>query len=296
MAFSSSEAAFEGFRLTRERPALVVALTIFQLVASALMVPVMVGLLGPDLDAMKAQRGAEPTDLAGVMAVIEPVARIDAVLFPVALVLISVISCAIYRAVLRPERSRLGGVQFAADELRMLLLVVVLNLLWFAAVFGAGLGTGIVLAVLQAIAGGNADALAPPLIILVTIVVSIWFWVRFSLAAPMTFAERRIRVFPSWTMTRGRFWALFGAYVLAFALSLLVAFLGLAVYVGIAAVVGGGVSAAGQVSNPDFSSLSAYLTPVQVIYMIVSAIFYALTYVIVIAPAAVAYRDLPRAP
>lgn len=42
----------------------------------------------------------------------------------------------------------------------------------------------------------------------------IWLAVRLSLASPLTFDTRRVRVFGSFALTRGRFWSLLGAYLL----------------------------------------------------------------------------------
>jgi hypothetical protein len=37
-----------------------------------------------------------------------------------------------------------------------------------------------------------------------------WFALKFALAAPMTFAEGRVRFFGSWSLTKGQGWTLFG--------------------------------------------------------------------------------------
>jgi hypothetical protein len=156
---------------------------------------------------------------------------------------------------------------------------------------------GIVIGLVGAVgaaAGGPGGALLAVVGALVALGVSVWVFVRLSLAAPMTFAERKLRVFESWSLTRGHFWALFGAYLIAFVMGLVVSLLGLAIFFGVAVAVGGGVAAISGVFQPDFSSFAAYLTPLRIAYLIVNAGISALAYAILIAPGAVAYRELAR--
>jgi membrane-anchored glycerophosphoryl diester phosphodiesterase (GDPDase) len=46
----------------------------------------------------------------------------------------------------------------------------------------------------------------------------VWFQVRLSLAFPLTLLRREIVIGESWRLTRGRFWTLFGAYLVIFVL------------------------------------------------------------------------------
>ena len=43
---------------------------------------------------------------------------------------------------------------------------------------------------------------------------SVIILVRLSLAAPISFSEKRFTLLASWAATKGNFWPLFGAYVL----------------------------------------------------------------------------------
>src|SRR5690606_7555076 len=110
------------------------------------------------------------------------------------------------------------------------------------------------------------------------------------------FAEQRLRLFESWRLTRGKFWRLFGAYLLAGILALLVVVLGLVIYAAVAAVLtGGDISGVGQVFQPNMSSAGAYFTPAMIIYTAFAGILGAMQYVIMFAPGAVAYRALAGA-
>jgi hypothetical protein len=71
---------------------------------------------------------------------------------------------------------------------------------------------------------------------LLTMVVVVWLYLRFSLAAPMTFAESKLRLFESWSLTKGHVWSLL-------VVAILVGLMAGAVYVVLTLVgLGGGVA------------------------------------------------------
>ena len=111
-----------------------------------------------------------------------------------------------------------------------------------------------------------------------------------------TFAERRLAVFESWGLTRGQFWRLFGAYVLALACVVVVGFLALVVFTGAAGVVvlltGGQISDLGSILNPKDVTLRSYLSIGLIASMILSSVFSALWNAVMAAPGAVAYQQL----
>ena len=43
-----------------------------------------------------------------------------------------------------------------------------------------------------------------------------WFYVKLSLSFPLTLLRRRFVIGEAWTLTKGRFWTLFGAYFMIF--------------------------------------------------------------------------------
>ncbi|MGZ6016919.1 MAG: hypothetical protein ACXWKM_14365, partial [Phenylobacterium sp.] len=124
----------------------------------------------------------------------------------------------------------------------------------------------------------------------------VYVLVRLSLAPVATFAERRLAVFESWSLTRGQFWRLFGAYVLALACVVVVGFLALVVFTGAAGVVvlltGGKLADLGSILNPKDVTLSSYLSIGLIASMILSSVFSALWNAVMAAPGAVAYQQL----
>src|SRR4051812_26323705 len=103
MSFPVSDAAFEGFRIARERPKALLVWAIAYFVVSTLAVALMIKILGADAALLAnppAQNKMSPAEAARLLGVL---GKLYAILGPLALVFGSAMSCAVYRAVLRPE-------------------------------------------------------------------------------------------------------------------------------------------------------------------------------------------------
>lgn len=294
--FSPTDAALEGFRITREKPRLLLRWAVVYTLATLLSTVLLITYAGDTLMALRAAEESGETDPAfAVQALLK--------LLPLSLlglVFTSVIGAASFRVILRPEDDRFAYLRLGADEWRLVLLTLMFIALWIGATFVVVLALGIVGAIIGAIAavamGEGALEMVAALGALISLAVfPVWVWllVKFSLAWPMTFAERRIQLFRSWRVTRGHFWRLFGAYLLAVILAVVVFALVLVIYAGVAAVVtGGDLAAVGAVFGPDMSSAATYFTLPMVIYTVFVGAIGPLQYLILFAPAAIAYRDL----
>jgi hypothetical protein len=290
--FSPTDAAFEGFRITREKPQALMIWAVTYLVVSLVMVTGLITYFGPLLTELESLSAAAENDPAQAMALMQKMAPFYAVVLPVGLIVISVWTAAVYRIILRPEDKGFGYLKLGADELRLVLLTLIYVFLAmafsFVVIFAAGL-----LAAAAAVAGGAVAGIMGVLIFLGVMAAFVFVGVRLSLAGPMTFAEQRLRVFGSWALTRGQFWRLLGAYVLSIVLALVVVLLGMVIYAATAAIlVGGNLEAVGQVFQPDMTSVAAYFTPAMLIYVVFGAFLGAVQNAVVYAPAAVAYRQL----
>ncbi len=290
--FSPTDAAFEGFRITRERPQTLLVWAVAYLAVSLLMAFGLITFFGQTLTELEAMSAAAENDPAQAVALMQAMAPFYAVVIPVGLIIISVWTAAVYRIVLRPHDTGFGYMKLGADELRLVVLMFIYVLLAMAFTFVVIFAAGI-LAAAASVAGGAVAGLLGVVIFLAVMSSFVFVGVRLSLAGPMTFAEQRLRVFGSWTLTRGHFWRLAGAYVLSIILALVVVLLGMVIYAAVAAVlVGGNIEAVGQVFQPDMTSVGAYFTPAMLIYVIFGAFLGAVQNAVVYAPAAVAYREL----
>jgi hypothetical protein len=298
-AFSLTDAAFEGFRLTRERPRVVGAWALLYGLMSLVTGMVMIATVGPQFATLRdAARTGGPTDPAEAMRQFRVLAPFFATILPFVLIFWSVLTCAVYRAILRPEEVGLGRIRFGADELRMMGLTVILWLLMFLTIFLSALFAGI--GMMIAAAAGPLAGFLGNLISLATLGLSVWIWIRLSLAGPMTFLTGEIHVFRSWSLTHGHFWRLAGAYALAISLAVVVTLLVLVIFTATAGVFvtlgGHSLNDIGKVFETNTTSLAAYFTPAQILYQAFWAVLQVVIYAVLLSPAAVIYASLTGRP
>jgi hypothetical protein len=126
----------------------------------------------------------------------------------------AVLLTAAQRAVLRPEDSALASIRFGGDELRMIGLALFLGFLFFMFYFVASVILGIMF-VAVGIGAGAPIAMIPIVIVggVIIICVVLYFWVRVSLAFPLTLMRRRFVLGEAWRLSRGHFWSMLGGYL-----------------------------------------------------------------------------------
>lgn len=131
----------------------------------------------------------------------------------VSALVLAVLSCAAFRALLRPEPVGVAWLRIGWDELRMFGLFVVM----FIALMIAVLILVLLLMLLLTILGFVLSS-APPLHGIVSVLLCvaavcavIYVEVRLALMFPLTFVRRRLVIDEAWELSRGRFWTLFPA-------------------------------------------------------------------------------------
>lgn len=289
--FSASEAALEGFRITRENPRAFGAWVAVSLAVSVLGAVVTV-LMPPEVrHGLETLRADETPDMANLLDALIAVAPI----LILGLAIQCIMAAAVYRLIFRHDDTRFGYLRLGADELRLMGLTLIYIALFMALLVAVTLGAAVV-AALASFAGQAAGLFMGGVAELFSLGLVVFVLVRLSLAPVATFAERRLAVFESWRLTRGHFWPLFGAYVLALACIVVVGFLALVVFTGVAGVVvlltGGQLADLSSIFKPDETSIGAYFNPGLIAYMIVGSVFSALYYAVIAAPGAVAYERL----
>lgn len=288
-SFSAVDAAFSGFRIARERPMLVVVWAIMMGLVSLGMALVTVLTLGPTLVEIQALGQAAEADAQASLRLLGQMAPIFAITLPLSLLYYAIFQAASYRAVLRPGAGAMAYLRLGGDEVRQILVLIIQ---WAAAfgVYVVGVFAVVTLVALASVADQGALAAAAGILGGLGLIGALVFlFVRFSLAGPQTFAQGRVNIFGSWRLTRGRFWPILGAHLLAAIMGIIVWILVMAIATAAVALFGGGLSAVGQIWSPDTSSLEAYFTPARLIFVLFSGPLAALTTLIFYAPAPTIY-------
>jgi hypothetical protein len=273
--FSPSDAALEGFRLTRERPGTVLAWSAVYFIGVLLIGVVMMASLDPNfIDVVKKGEltTRDPEEVGAMLAQSWP-----AFLLVLALTvfLLSVIMAGIYRLVLRPNERGFAHLRLGKDELRL----TAVNML----LFGVGilcLFVGFMLTALAERSGTVVGLLVGALGVAFTV----WLGVRLSLATPMTFAVHKISVREAWSLTRGYFWRLFGMILLAVIFYVIIWFL-ITIIAFVIVQLAGGQEAIATLHSPVAVIAFVATLAIQLLLPILQV-------VMIYSPLAVAYQQV----
>lgn len=291
MAFSATEAAFEGFRVVRRHPMALVFWALFYVVVMAVAFAVVGGnLIGLTAAAERLESaGGAPTP-EDFMPLMQGYMSVFAVLAPISLAASAVLYAAIVRSVLRPTETAFGYMRVGMDEVRVLVVSLALLVLFMVA---GGLAT-VIIGVLVGFAAAGGGAVIWILVVLATlaaIAAGIWLAVRLSLAIPITVAERRLAILDSFKVTKGRFWPLLGMALLAGVMSLVVSLLGSLIFLPVEMATGG-LKALTALEGQGMAAMFQAAWPAIVGWVVVNAILSALQVAVVYAPFSAAYRDI----
>ena len=299
MSFSATEAAFEGFRLVRRNPLALVAWSLLYAVVSVASLFAMSRAMGPlarvteMAEAMEGVTSPPPADVAALFQAMGSLFLSIGWLFPVSIIVSAMLAAAVARGVLHPRAGGFGYLRLGMDEVRVVVVTVVLSLLWiilFAAlIFAVGLAAGL------AQASGNRIAVLVAVVVgLAGVALSIWLAVRLCLAVPITVAQKRIAIFDSFPVTKGRFWPLLGMIILTAVMVVIIGVLSSIITMPLAMMSGLAPWSLGS-DGSDLAALQARFditNPWVIASAFVEAVVYALTVGVLYAPFAAAYRDI----
>lgn len=289
MSFSATEAAFEGFRVVRRHP----AAALFWGVAYLAMFLAMFGLGAGHWAAFMASAESLQSGSGSPQAQLEAIGEAYAAMFggiawiiPVGLILSAVLSAAVARSVLRPDQTRWGYLRLGMDEVRVLIVTLIVSL-------GLGLASGIAMTVVTALAASGQPilTLAGLLAGLAAIGGVIWLAVRLSLAVPITVDTGKIAVMESFKATKGRFWPLLGMAILAFVMSMVVSILGGIISAAVN-LAGGGIEGLARFSGQSSVEILAQAWLPILLWSVVNAFLSALQVAVIYAPFSAAWLSI----
>jgi hypothetical protein len=296
--FSPTDAAFEGFRFTRERPGAVAAwagATLGFNLCSALLGALIGGSAMVDF---KNLAQAQPFDMGAFAALLPRLLPALAVT-----VLINMAGSAmVYPSAVRSFMGHDRSVTFKVgeDERRILLILLGYGLVYFV----ISAITGLCFGFLENIAGAFSDAAARFLAFLAPVAsfaLPTLVIVRLSLAPVIAVDRKRIRWKESWVSTKGHFWPLTGSLLLSIGLYSIVVFVGLLVVMSLAQVLSiptHGAISAGSLAGAGRDTLADLIKPAAIFAELITATMVAMLLPVIFGPLVRAYQayDAPDAP
>jgi len=302
VAISVGGAVGAGFNLIGRRPLAVIAWGLFLVVAVVIIEILAFLLFGVQTAATTL--GVTPSPAMLLTLVEQSAAR---TLFVIALELpvTAIVTGAVMRAVLEPDHRGFASMRFGDQEGALVLLFLLYIPIWIGVMVVSFIAVGacLLLGGLLARFSGALGGLVSALLIIGYCLGLMWVSLRFSMAAPMTFADHRVRFLSSWEATRGEGWRLFGlAWLLVLigigvGLALLIVFgILMALVFGVALGAAGGAQA--FQSNPV--GALATLGPLMLLLLLFGLAIYGVVIgclqAIFGAPWAEVYRQLKGSP
>lgn len=275
--FSPSNAALEGFRLTREHPGVMLAWSAVYFGGILVIALTMMAMLGPQFIGL-ARKGqlmnADPEAAATMLLQSWP-----AFLLVVAMtaLLMSILAAGVMRLVLRPTEHGFAHLRLGKDELRLTAANLLCILIYLV--------SGIVAVVLSA-GAAQSGAVGAAVATLLTFAFAVWVGVRLSLLLPTVFVNGVISFKTAWAETKGRFWPLLGMIALAVEFSIVVQIAFGAISFSVVRLSGG------EAAVQDITMLTPAAALAVVITMILQFLLWVLQIVMIYGPFAVAQREI----
>lgn len=282
--FSFTEAAFEGFRFTRERPGAVAAWA-----AATFVFNLATGVLGALVggDALRAfQAMARGPDMSQVLPLLLPAVPALAVTILMELFGASIVYASALRSCIGIDQKvtfRLG-----ADERRLFMLLVGYGVIYWVFTVITGMMFGLAENIAEALSPSVANFLAflAPIALFCLPLIVI---VRLSLAPVIAVDRKRISLKESWVSTNGHFWPLAGSLILSIGLFLVVAFVALMLVMILTELASIGTH--GVIARPgDLFNPEATFGPAVVFGEVVTAVCIGLLLPVLLGPLVRAYQ------
>ncbi len=286
--FSASDAAFSGFRLVRENLKTVAiwaaVMTVLSIISNVLAIQFFGARLEAFLSYMSDNSSPDPDEFVRLASALSPLMLWS---LPYSLILNGVIFAALNRLVLRHHDDRFAFLRLGAAELRQAAVWLLVSLVLMCVLFVGSALSGFMSAL-----GGAPGAFLALLAFVVSCCAVVYLAVRLSFASSVTFDTGKVTLFGSLPRTKGIFWPLLGAYLLAGVMSVIVILLIWTIVSAIGLIASGDFAATGRMMRADTSSLQAYFTPAGVVQALFSGLITVLTTLIVFGPAPTIYREL----
>jgi hypothetical protein len=276
--FSPSDAAMEGFRLTKEHPGVMLAWAAVYLGGLLLIGLVMMASLGPPFIALiRKGQLASPEDIDNLATMLAQSWPAFLLLLLMTALLMSIVTGGVMRLVLRPGEHGFAHLKVGRTELK----------LTFANLICIGIGAlSMVAGIVFTTGAAQLGSVGATLAVALFLAFALWVGVRLSLLLPTVFDTGQISLRVAWEQTRGHFWQLLGMIVLAVIFYVIVWIL--FSIIGLAVVELSG----GEAAMRDVTRITPLTAIAAVITLILQFVLQVLQIVMIYGPFAVAYREL----
>jgi hypothetical protein len=293
--FSATDAALAGFRLAYEKPKTIGIWTLIMGVLSFAVSIIAVLTFGEELTAL-AEKLADKSDPQAAMTAMSGMWPLFVGSMFYVLATNAVLLAGINRLVLRPQDSAGAYLRLGADELRQAAAQALLYVVLFGVYVVGIVAAAFVGAIGATIGGGPLGILLGVVAFIGVLAALVFLAVRLSFVSTLAFDTRRIDLGASWAMTQGRFWPLFGTYVIAMVLAAVVYVLLMVMIYAVGTIgalaMGGGLASVGDALQHEANSISSLLSVAGVISSLLSGLTAVLLSLIVSAPAPTIYAQL----
>ncbi len=299
-AIAVAAAVTEGFGLIRRRPGAVLTWgavrTLYSVMAFGLISPLFVSRFAHMIT--RAGSGVTtPPDLSSIMALNSA----HMLLSIVGAFIGAILSCAVFRAVLKPEEGRFAYLRLGAAEVFLFLLTFGVAILFIVAILVIVIPLTMVVVIAAVVHATGVAVLVALAGCMSLLALLIYVLLRLSMAGPMMVEDDQFHLTDTWSLTRGHVSELLLIGILLFVILILMEVVlgAFAMAIGLAFLsqAAGSLAAVHGLFARPSAEILAILAPGLIVVGLVAVPVFGCLWAILAAPWARAYRDLvgPRA-
>jgi hypothetical protein len=294
-AIAVTEAITEGFGLIRRRPGTVLvwgaARTLYSVFAFGFIAPLFISRFE---DILTRARGGmtTPPDLSSMMTLHSA----NLLLSVVGAFVGAALSCAVFRAVLKPEEGRFAYLRLGAAEAFLFLLSFGVAILFIVAVFVIVIPLTMVVVIAAVVHAAGAAVTVAVAGGIALFALLIFVLLRLSMAGPMMVEDGKFHLMDAWALTRGHVRDLFvigiSLVVILILIEVVLGAFALAIGLAFLSQAAGSLAAVHDLFTRPPAEIFAILAPGLIVVCLVAVPVFGCLWAILAAPWARAYRDL----
>jgi hypothetical protein len=293
MAIAIADAVTAGFGLIRKRPGAVLVWgavrALYSSCAFALVAPLFLARITEILTRVREGVPPDPATMTGLH-------NANILLSIVGAFVAAVLSCAVFRAVLRPDDGRLAYLRVGSAELFLFLLTIGVAVSAAVAAFAAAIPL-VMITLIAALVHAKAAAVLIAIVGVIGLLALLcWVLLRLSLAGPMMVEDGKFHLADAWALTRGHVVELFmvmaALFIILILIEVVIGAFALAIGIALLGHAAGGLAALHSFFTRPPAEILAAVAPGLILLGLVAIPVFGCLWAIIAAPWARAYRDL----